>query len=320
MAVLPITHLPTIEAIYKMYRDKSSNFRRPHLGASIIGRSCSRAIWYTLRWSSDPGFEGRMLRLFESGFREEGRIITNLRALGIVVYDRDPSSGEQLHFFEESCPMFSGSVDGIAQGFAESKSWHILECKSASKRQFDLLVKNGLERQKPEYWAQVQIYMRWAGLDRAYFISCCKDDDRLYGERVYLDKEFTERLVEKARRIISSETPPEKICDDPENFQCKWCEHSEVCHHGQLPLVSCRTCSFITPNVVDGTWQCGRDNSILGEAKQKAGCDGHIFIPQLVNLEATDSDPEVGTISYGNIVNGPGAVLSKDLQKVIDEC
>ena len=43
-----------------------------------------------------------MLRLFESGFGEEARIIKNFRALGICVYDRDPDSGEQIDFKEES--------------------------------------------------------------------------------------------------------------------------------------------------------------------------------------------------------------------------
>jgi hypothetical protein len=53
--------------------------------------------------------------------------------------------------------------------------------------------------------------------------------------------------------------------------------------------------------------------------KQKAGCGCHIFIPNLVPLEQTDADPEKGTISYGQIVNGPGAIASKDLQEILDK-
>jgi hypothetical protein len=320
MALLPITHLPTIEAIYKMYREKSSDFRRKHLGASVIGQTCERKIWYSFRWANDPGFEGRLLRLFESGYREEGRVIANLRNLGITVYDREPDSGEQINFKEDSTGgHFAGSVDGIAKGFEEAPStWHILECKTSSKKLFDKLMKEGVEKAKYEHYCQMQIYMHWAELTRAYYIVCCKDDDRLYGERVYYDKDFAESLVAKARRIIFSEVPLEKISDNPDNFQCKWCEHSGTCHHGKLPLVSCRTCGFVTP-LEDGTWTCGRDDSILGEAKQKAGCEGHIFIPQLVPLSAVDSDPEIGTITYApSIVNGPGGILSKDLQAVID--
>jgi hypothetical protein len=318
MALLPITHSPTVELIYKLYRDRASDFRRPHLGASQIGKPCSRALFYSFRWASDPNFQSRILRLFESGFKEEARIVDNLRAVGIEIYDRDPSSGEQINFKEESCPMFSGSVDGIGIKFPEAvKTWHIVELKTSSKKLYDKLVKEGIEKAKYEHYCQIQCYLRWSGLDRAMYIVCCKDDDRLYAERVYFDKDLAESLVEKAKRIIFSDVPPEKISDNPDSMYCKWCEHAPTCHSGRLPLVSCRTCAFVTPKA-DGTWTCGRDDSILGEAKQKAGCEGHIFIPQLVPLEATDSDPEIGTITYGTITNGPGGVLSKDLQKVVD--
>jgi hypothetical protein len=318
MVLLPIQHQPTVELIYKLYRDKASDFRRMHLGASQINKpEC--ALFYSFRWCSDPAFESRILRLFESGFLEEDRIIKNLRAVGITVYSRDPDSGEQLHFKEEDLGgHFSGSVDGIGVNFPEApKTYHVVELKTSSKKIYDKLVKEGIEKAKPDHLMQIQCYLRWSGLDRAMYIVCCKDDDRLYSERIYYNKDLAEQLVAKARRIIFSDVPLERISDNPDSMFCKWCEHSPICHGGRLPLVSCRTCAFVTP-LQDGTWQCGRDNSILGEAKQKAGCDGHIFIPNLVNLEATDSDPEVGTITYGSIVNGPGGTLSKDLQKVID--
>jgi hypothetical protein len=34
-------------------------------------------------------------------------------------------------------------------------------------------------------------------------------------------------------------------------------------------------------------------------------------------MEQTDADPEAGTITYGVITNGPGAILSKDLEETI---
>ena len=62
----------TIEAIYKYYKDKRKNDHRPHLGGSQIGNECSRALWYQFRHAWSPRFDGRMLRLFETGDREEG--------------------------------------------------------------------------------------------------------------------------------------------------------------------------------------------------------------------------------------------------------
>ena len=91
----------TITAIYKNYKDKRKNEHRPHLGGSQIGNECSRALWYQFRHAWTPLFEGRLLRLFETGDREEDRIVSNLRAVGVKVWERDPETGKQVRF--EAC-------------------------------------------------------------------------------------------------------------------------------------------------------------------------------------------------------------------------
>ena len=59
------------------------NDHRPQLvGGSQIGNECSRALWYQFRWAWSPDFDGkRMLRLFETGDREEDRVLENLKAI-----------------------------------------------------------------------------------------------------------------------------------------------------------------------------------------------------------------------------------------------
>ena len=44
---------------------------RSHLGASVIGNKCKRAIWFNFRWVKKPEFSGRQLRLFNRGHKEE---------------------------------------------------------------------------------------------------------------------------------------------------------------------------------------------------------------------------------------------------------
>ena len=39
---------------------------RSHMGASLIGGECSRAIWYGFRWFTRPNHDARLLRLFSS--------------------------------------------------------------------------------------------------------------------------------------------------------------------------------------------------------------------------------------------------------------
>src|SRR5208337_73770 len=111
MPELPIQHQLTVDKIYKYYVDKNIEFRRPHLGASQIGEDCQRKLFFSFRWCSLPNFIGRMQRLFATGKIEEGRVINDLRNIGVCVYDRDPSSGKQLSGSDEDCPHHSGSVD-----------------------------------------------------------------------------------------------------------------------------------------------------------------------------------------------------------------
>lgn len=316
MAALPEIILPTVEKIFKQYEEKNGDHRRDHLGASLIGKPCERALWYTFMWCSNPKFSGRMLRLFETGIQQEARIIKNLRSIGVTVYDVHPDTGRQIHY-ESFGGHFSGSLDGIAVGFQESKVYHVCEFKTANTKTFNSLKKHGVEKTKPEHFCQMQVYMHWAGLERAFYFCINKETDDIYAERIHLNKEIVSALLEKAERIIFSATPTHRASDDKDKFECKWCEHRSICHEGKLPDVSCRTCAFANPETL-GKWRCTRDDKILCGMDQRKACERHVFIPQLVPLEQTDADPDKGTITYsGNITNGPGAIPSTKMQEAI---
>ena len=121
----------TIQAIYAHYKAKRKNGHRPHLGGSQIGNECARALWYQFRHADQGVFDGRKLRLFETGDREESRLVENLRAVGVTVWDRDPDTGGQVRF--TACAgHFALSLDGVGEGFAESAAAHTLEFKTMS--------------------------------------------------------------------------------------------------------------------------------------------------------------------------------------------
>jgi hypothetical protein len=60
---------------------------RPHLGASQVGKPCQRALVYGFRHAVVKNTEGRMLRLFNRGHREEPAIIAMLRRIGMEVQE-----------------------------------------------------------------------------------------------------------------------------------------------------------------------------------------------------------------------------------------
>jgi hypothetical protein len=219
MPPLPKIVFPTVEAIYKQYESKAGDPFRDHLGASLIGTECMRSLWYSFRWATKPKFDGRVLRLFQSGFREEARVIDDLRSAGITVYDRDPDTGKQIQYSSFG-NHFAGSLDAIAQGFPEAPvAFHVLEVKTSNARSFKAMQKDGVKKSKPPHYSQMQMYMLWSGLDRAMYLVVNKDTDEIYQERVHYDKAFAEQLEDKSFRIIFADEPLDKC----EGFSCKFC-------------------------------------------------------------------------------------------------
>lgn len=264
----------TIRRIFAHYQAKRKNEHRPHLGGSQIGRECSRALWYQFRWAWTPHFEGRMLRLFETGDREEERIIRNLRDIGVKVWDRDPDTGKQVRF--EACGgHFALSLDGVGEGFAESSAPHTLEFKTMNTKNFTALSRMGLQQAQPVYWAQCQVGMHLAGLDRCYFFAVCKETDAIYGERIKADPAEGMMLIAKADQVVFADNPPPRITDEPSDWRCKFCPYWAICHGCKIPEVHCRTCAHVTPER-DGTWSCARGRKV------GAACAEHLFIPQIM--------------------------------------
>ena len=82
----------TLPMVRDIYRQEHDPFRS-HLGASIIGKKCARAIWYTFHWATNVKFEGRMLRLFNTGHIQEAKLLALLLAIGCKVYQQDEMNG-----------------------------------------------------------------------------------------------------------------------------------------------------------------------------------------------------------------------------------
>ncbi len=325
MSKLPASVSPTVEAIYESYERGRESFR-PHLGASLIGRECERELWYTFRWCSAPRHSGRMLRLFETGQREEERFIENLRAIGIEVHERDEETGRQFGFSDFG-GHFAGSIDGAALGIIEApKTWHLLEFKTYNARRFELLKRHGVKVASPEHYSQMVVYMDYLGFTRAFYLSVCKDSDELYAERLHADPAFAALLKEKARRIIAAATPPMKLSEDPAWWKCKCCEHRATCHEGRPPEVNCRTCLHSTP-VMEGEsglsacsaqagWRCEKHCQMLSKAEQERGCSDHLYIPPLLSGEVVDAGDDFVKYRFADgttLRNGRGGVSSRKI-------
>ena len=300
----------TIKRIFDHYQAKRKGEHRLHLGGSQIGRECDRALWYQFRWAWTPYFEGRMLRLFETGDREEDRVVRNLRDVGVTVWDRDPDTGRQVRF--EACGgHFALSLDGVGEGFPESKKPHTLEFKTMNTKSFRKVSEDGLQKANAIYWAQCQIGMHLSKLERCYFFAVCKETDAIYGERIRYDPAEGIKLEAKANRIVFAPLPPSRITEDPSDWRCKFCPYFAVCQGNKIPEVHCRTCAHVTPER-DGSWSCSQGNKV-GEV-----CQSHLFIPQMMPKDLEVKDAGADWVDYLDQLTGQTERNKNNSQAMFD--
>jgi hypothetical protein len=297
MAPLPEKQKLTVNAIYQAYEARQDNGYREHLGASLIGDACERSLWFSFRWATRARFTGRLLRLFQTGHLQEDRLVSDLRNIGVTVMSVDPDSGAQWRVRDES-GHFGGSMDSVGVGFPEApKAWHLIEYKTHNLKSFTALKKDGLQASKPRHHAQMMTYMHLAGLERGMYLAVCKDNDEIYQERLHADPAEGERLVAKAQRIINAPTPPSRIAQNADWYECRLCSHHAVCWESALPERHCRSCMHSSP-VADGQWHCARFDRVLTLEEQKAGCADHRFVPALLAGEQTDGADDGAWIEY----------------------
>jgi hypothetical protein len=179
----------------------------------------------------------------------------------------------------------SGSIDAIIESGvpAAPKKRHVAEFKTHSKKSFDDLEKHGVEKSKPQHFGQMQVYMHGTDIDRALYVAVCKDDDRIYTERVRYDKEVAEKFIARGRRLALDDRMPPPISTDPSWYQCKLCDAHEFCHETKTTKhVNCRTCAHSTAKE-DSTWRCERhDADGIPVEFQRQACDSHVLHPDLV--------------------------------------
>ena len=283
-------------AIFKTYEVAQKPRHSNRLGASLIGQACQRRIWLTWRWAFPPErFEGRILRLFETGSREEERILRDLsRAMP------GASFATQVEF--TACGGHAvAKLDGLIAN--SNGAITALEIKTHNDKSFKALQKSGVLVAKPEHHAQLTFGAQLAGAGAGLYVAVNKNTDELYVERV--DARASSDLLDKAKQILFTDfvhAPPPRLADGlagPSKkalWDCNYCPAAGVCLGEAAPQRNCRTCLHAT--VIKGgetapvaRWDCAKHAiERLGLDTQEAGCSEHRFLPWIVpsaDFEAT---------------------------------
>lgn len=262
--------------------EKEQEQPRSYLGASILGQSCPRKIWYDFHWVTSSYVPGRMKRLFDRGHREESRFCAYLRLIGGVVHEVDPETGGQFGFTSYK-GHFKGSADAILENVPGCALRCLAEFKTHNSKSFEGLTKSsGVREAKLEHYVQMQVYLGELALPECLYLAVNKDNDALYAEVVKFDEETYDKYKARAAYIIDSPEPLPKIHSSPAWWECKFCNHAAVCHHGQEPARNCRTCAHSTP-IEGGLWQCEDPvpPAVIPRAVESQGCGHYVKNPTI---------------------------------------
>ena len=262
-----------VDRIYRAYEkaDAKPDIYLGRLGSSFIGAECLRQIWLEWRGFFRSPFEGRMLRLFGTGHWQEDRVVQDLRNAGFSVWDKR-DDGKQFEFVDET-GHFITKMDGVIKNVpARESQAHVLEIKTHNDKSFKELLKKGVKESKPLHYAQVQITMALAGINRTIYVALNKNDEHLEVVRLKEDKTEQNKLLGRVKTLVEARLRPAGISDDGSSFGCKWCDAKPVCTRAITPLKNCRTCEMCIP-VEDGGWLCNLSKMTLSMAEQKLACE-----------------------------------------------
>ena len=144
--------------IWRAWEANASSWDSLGFSPSMISSECDRELWLQLRWAfGREVFKGRMLRLFNTGFREEDRIVADLRMAGLEVAEVDPDTGRQFGV-KALAGHVRGKMDGLVLGVPEAPTkWHILEAKSHNTKSFGKLIAAGRSEGDGERWRRREV-------------------------------------------------------------------------------------------------------------------------------------------------------------------
>lgn len=238
MVAIPQPECPTLAAVKRAVEANQERKRRDYIGASAIGHTCSRHIWYEYNGYQRDLFDANTLFKFEDGHRTEELIIGRLKmVLGVQVWDKKDDGSQ--YSFRTLDGKFGGSVDGFIKGLLQApKTPHVLEVKCTAEKGFNEFrktvfqfgEKRALEKWNATYYAQAQIYMRYFNLDRHYLVVALAGGRDMASCRTEFNPEYAEKLVDKAERILQAQVPPARVSEKPCFYICKWCPFAKVCH------------------------------------------------------------------------------------------
>lgn len=194
---------------------------RPYVGASLVGHSCERHIYYSIA-TERPTPTAKQQITFSIGHAIEKVVIDYLMESGIQIYRLK----ETLR--DESLPNFQGHIDAVIH--KDGVPYAVLDVKSCKDTYFNVFVRDGLRKWSEQYYAQLQAYMGFMKLKYAVLLAVNKNTGEMHEEWLMFDPIYYDSLVYKANKILNASEPPKRVNNAPFYVTCKMCPFNKICH------------------------------------------------------------------------------------------
>jgi hypothetical protein len=322
---------PTLLKMMEIEEAQQDTSTRPYLGMSSMGECCDRKLWNSFRRVKLPKFGAKTLYNFQDGHYSEELTAQRLKRIPGIKLITHTSSGEQIGFTDHG-GHFRGHEDGEITGIEQAPNKpHVWEHKCVSGKVFNRFeslkekLDSGdvLENWNFKYYIQAQLYMHYSKRDRHYLTVALAGSREYAAVRTRANKTMAKNQIERAKDIIVSDSPAIKISESPQNFECKYCDYSGLCHGTEKPLISCRTCihSFAVTEGSGGRWYCEKFKTFITPADENKECNSHLIIPNLISniAEFSSANCEAETITYINRATGEEFTNGKGLDHFTSE-
>lgn len=189
--------------------------------------------------SYDADYEpnARTQRIFARGHLGEDMMAGWLREAGYEL-KTEKKDGRQFGF-SVADGRFAGHCDGIITAGPGIDQPTIWEHKCLGQKSWKTVEAKGVKTAKPEYYAQMQIYMAYLSCQVALFTALNMDTMEIYVELVDFDRKAAQDASDKAVAIIQDTEAGHlraKVSDDPDYWMCSnrtgKCEFWGRCHAG----------------------------------------------------------------------------------------
>ena len=206
------------------------------IGAGIVGAPCKRKSQYDyLGTMPDEEYEynPRMQRIWDRGHMGEELMAGWLREAG---YDLHTTKADGRQFgFRVAGGKFKGYYDGIFHGGPGIEEPTLWENKWLGYKSYRQVEHYGVEKAKPEYFAQVQTYMAYEDLTAfpTVWTAVNADTCEIHIELIPFSKTKAQKATDTAVGIIQDSEAGAirpRVSQDPEYWLCKGCEYRRRCH------------------------------------------------------------------------------------------